>query len=149
MSTFLSVRIHFIWSTKGREPSIESSWQPKLYAYINGILDNKKSKLLAIGGTNDHIHVYTSLPSTLSIAELANAVKSNSSGWIHETISHAQSFAWQSGYAAFSMSKSADKNVRAYIQNQAEHHRAKTFKEELIEFLDRDEIQYDPRYVFD
>jgi putative transposase len=144
--SYLCTRIHYIWSTANRTPSILPEWQSRLHGYIRGILENLKSKPLVIGGVADHIHIYCSLPSTISIADLASAIKSNSSGFIHDNFD--RSFAWQNGYAGFTMSKSADDDVIRYILNQEEHHRRKSFQEELIAFFEKFQIPYDPKYVF-
>ena len=109
---------------------------------------NKHAKLLEAGGTSDHIHLYTSLPSTVSLAEIVNVIKSNSSRWIHEAFPNRRGFAWQEGYGAFSVGKSSEAKVRRYIQMQKEHHRRRDFKSEFIELLDRHEIQYDERYIW-
>jgi REP element-mobilizing transposase RayT len=145
----LSLLIHFIWSTAGREPWIENDWHAPLYAYVGGVIRNKKGKLLAAGGMHDHIHLYASLPSTISIADFVNAVKSNSSRWIHETFPNRRAFAWQEGYGAFSVSKSQEPNVVGYINAQEQHHRKRSFKEEYLEFLDRYNIEYDDRFLWD
>jgi REP element-mobilizing transposase RayT len=84
--SFLCTRVHFIWSTAKRAPQIERAWQPRLHGYLRGILENVKSKPLAVGGISDHVHVYGSLPATLSIAEVASTLKSNSSKWVHEEL---------------------------------------------------------------
>jgi REP element-mobilizing transposase RayT len=86
----------------------------------------KKGKLIEAGGVSDHIHLYTSLPSTVSLAEMVNVIKSNSSRWIHEQVPHCLGFAWQAGYGAFSVSKSSESDVMRYIQRQKEHHRGAT-----------------------
>jgi REP element-mobilizing transposase RayT len=144
--SFLSTRIHFVWSTRQRLPHIHPEWRSRLHAYIHGILQNHKSTPLAIGGIADHIHVYCSLPATLAIADLASTMKSNSSRWVHENFT--ADFDWQEGYAAFTMSKSADADVIRYIETQEEHHRGRTFKEELLAFLEKFEVPYDPKYIF-
>jgi putative transposase len=144
--SFLSTRIHFIWSTAHREPRISADFKPRLHMYIRGILENHKSKVFAIGGIEDHIHIYCSLPATISIADLASTMKSNSTTFMRDNID--PQFAWQDGYAAFTMSKSADDDVIAYILNQERHHQHKTFQEELIAFLNKFGVPYDPQYVF-
>ena len=144
--SYSSTRIHFIWSTSHRQPTIHPDWRPRLHRYIGGILENKKSKVLAIGGVEDHIHVYCSLPTTISIADLASVMKYNSTDFVHTEFDRA--FAWQEGYAAFTMSKSSDAEVIKYVQNQEEHHKKRSFQEELIAFLNKYEIPYDPKYVF-
>ena len=113
------------------------------------MLREKGAKLISAGGMADHIHLYTSLPSTMSLADAVNAMKSNSSRWIHETLPNHAAFAWQKGYGAFSVSKSADVSVIEYIRNQREHHRVRTFQEEFIGFLQRHSIEYDERYLWD
>jgi putative transposase len=95
---YLSLLIHFVWSTKNREPWIAAEWSDNLYAYIGGVLRKKKAKLICAGGISDHIHVYSSLPSTLTIADAVNAMKANSSRWVHEEIPIRSRFAWQDGY---------------------------------------------------
>jgi len=144
--SFLSTRIHFVWSTARREPLIRREWQPRLHGYIRGILENLKVKPFVIGGIEDHIHVYCNLPATITIAELASKMKSNSTGFVRETLD--SRFGWQDGYAAFTMSKSADEDVINYVLKQEEHHRRRSFQEELIAMLDKFGIEYDPRYVF-
>jgi putative transposase len=146
---YLSLLVHFTWSTKGREPWIETSMRDELYSYIGGIMKNKKARLIAAGGVFDHIHLFASMPSTISIADFVNVVKSNSSRWVHEGFAHLSNFAWQEGYGAFSVSKSGESRVVNYIDNQEAHHRKRTFKQELIGLLDKHGIEYDKRYIWD
>ena len=145
----ISVMVHFIWSTAGREPWIGPEWRDDLYGYMGGIMRNKKTKLICAGGMYDHVHLYASLPSTITIADLVSAVKANSSRWIHESFPKRRGFAWQEGYGAFSISKSDEKRVIEYIRNQEHHHRKRDFKEELREFLEKYEVEYDERYLWD
>ena len=141
--------VHFIWSTSGREPWIGADWQEDLFGFMGGIINNKKAKLICAGGTFDHVHLYASLPSTITIAEFVNAVKSNSSRWIHESFPNRRAFRWQESYGAFSVSKSEEAKIINYIQNQERHHAKRTFKQEFVEFLDRYQIEYDERYLWD
>jgi putative transposase len=147
MSAFLNVRVHFIWSTDNREPRILQQWRDDLFGYMGGICENHRAKLLAAGGVSDHVHLYVSLPATLSIADTVNLLKANSSRWVHDN--HDGTFAWQVKYAAFSVSKSAEDAVCTYIRNQETHHRHKSYQEELIEFLERHEMEYDPKYLLE
>jgi REP-associated tyrosine transposase len=146
---YLSLLVHFTWSTAGREPWLEVDIRDDLYSYIGGIMNNKKAKLIAAGGVFDHIHLYASMPSTISIADFVNAVKSNSSRWVHESYSRLRNFAWQEGYGAFSVSKSEEGRVVRYISTQEDHHRKRTFKQELIGLLEKHGIAYDERYIWD
>ena len=145
----LSLLVHFIWSTAHREPRIAPEWRDRLYGYIGGVLEHKKAKLLCAGGVSNHIHVYASLPSTVTIAELVNAMKANSSRWIHETFPEQRGFAWQNGYGAFSVSKSVEDQVIKYIRNQEAHHRRRDFKQEFLAFLKKHGVEYDERYLWD
>lgn len=144
----ISLLVHFVWSTANREPWITSTWEDDLYRFIGGILRKKKAKLLEAGGVSDHIHLFTSLPSTMSIAEVVNVLKANSSRWIHEEFRTRRGFAWQEGYGAFSVSRSAEQSVMTYIRNQKAHHRRRDFKSEYIKLLDRHGIEYDERYIW-
>jgi REP element-mobilizing transposase RayT len=94
---YLSLLVHFTWSM-GREPWIQTDMRDDLYSYIGGIMKNKNAKLISAGGMFDHVHLYASMPSTISISDFVNAVKSNSSRWIHESSSRLRGFAWQEGY---------------------------------------------------
>lgn len=147
-STFSCLFTHIIFSTKHRERLIAPESAERLYAYMGGIIREERCVLLAAGGIPDHVHLLVSLHPTVAVANLLRVLKTNSSSWAHDTLGFAE-FGWQDGYGAFSVSKSAVDQVRAYIANQEEHHRRKTFEEEFIEFLDRHGVEYDPKYVFD
>ena len=124
------------------------AWRDRLHRYIGGVLDSKNAKLLAAGGLEDHMHVLASLPATITIADAANAMKANSSRWIHENVPQSRGFDWQRGYGAFSISKSAEGQVTAYIENQEEHHRALKFTEEFKTLLEKHGIAYEERYLW-
>jgi REP element-mobilizing transposase RayT len=145
----LSLLVHFIWSIAGREPWIGTGWQDDLYGYIGGVMNNKNARLICAGGMSDHIHLYASLPSTITIADFVSVVKSNSSRWIHQSSLKRWAFAWQEGYGAFSVSKSEEQKVITYIRDQQRHHGKGSFKDEFLEFLDKYEIEYDERYLWD
>ncbi len=148
MSTYISNLVHFVWGTANREPLIRKSWRDRLHGYIGGILENKNAKLLAAGGIEDHMHVFASLPATLSLSEAAAAMKANSSRWIHENAPQSKGFEWQKGYAAFSVSKSAEPHVKEYIQHQEEHHKKWLFTAEFMKLLEKHGIHYDERYLW-
>lgn len=145
----LSVGIHFIWSTAGREPWIVRAWHERLSGYLGGVAREKNAKLIGAGCMPDHIHLYVSLPSTITLADLVSALKANSSRWIHETFPGQKAFAWQKGYGAFSVSKSGEEQLLEYIRQQEEQHRHRSFKEEYLSFLERYGVEYDERYVWD
>jgi putative transposase len=146
---YLCVNIHMIWSTKSRRRLIHPQWASRLYAYLGGITTAKKAKLIAANSELDHIHLYVSMPSTISIAEMINAFKSNSTRWIRQTFPDRRWFSWQDGYGAFSVSRSQEPMVIAYIRNQQEHHRKHDFQQEFLELLREHGIEFDIKYVFD
>ena len=145
-----NVLLHVIFSTKNREPFLRDYETRKgLHKYMTGILDNLESPSLAIDGVADHVHVLCQLSRKISIADLMEELKGGSSKWIKTCERPILSFHWQSGYAAFSVSQSNVDQVRQYIENQEEHHRRRSFQDELREFLKRHEIEFDERYVWD
>ena len=140
--------IHFVWSTHDRREWIADPWKDDLNAYMGGIARNKSATLLQAGGMPDHLHLLVSVPPTLSISEMVNAFKSNSSRWIHEKIPRMKIFSWQEGYGAFSVSRSNEEAVANYIRQQKSHHRRRDFKLEFLELLARHNIDYDPQYIW-
>ncbi|MBI1247718.1 IS200/IS605 family transposase [bacterium] len=147
--SFASLYVHLIFSTKNRESWIADDWSMRLYEYISGTLRNKGCHLIIGGGMTDHIHLLVSMSRDVSLVDLVRDIKANASRWVHDSIVGCSSFAWQAGYAAFSVSQSAIPDVRAYIENQKEHHRTRSFQEEFIAFLQKHNVEYDPRYVFE
>ena len=99
----------------------------RLWPYLGGIAKQNQMKMLAIGGASDRVYVLLSLPATLSVAKAMQILKGNSSKWLRETFPKMHSFAWQEGYAAFSVGVSGADATVAYIRNQAEHHRTRSF----------------------
>ncbi len=146
--SYVSILIHYIFSTKNRQEIITPDLQDRLWAYMGGIARENKMKALAVGGIENHAHVLLSLPATISIAKAIQAVKGGSSKWVHNTFPEYQNFEWQVGYGAFSVSISHVEGTINYIRNQKEHHRHKTFEEEYISFLKKHRIEYDERYIW-
>ena len=148
-NTFTSLHYHVIFSTKHREPWIAHDQQERLWAYLGDIALQNQLKALLIGGMEDHIHILMGLPPTITVSEALKRIKGGSSGWVKENLPGCHAFGWQDGYAAFAVSKSQLGEVEDYIRKQREHHRLKTFQEEYRAFLDRHEIVYDERYLWD
>ncbi len=147
--SLVSLNAHVVFSTKHREPFIDSDLAPRLYGYVGGIVRNTGSTLLAIGGVADHVHLLVSLGRQTCIADLVRDVKSNSSGWVHKAFPDRAGFAWQSGYGAFTVSVSLLDRVKGYVAMQEEHHKKQTFKEEFVIFLREHGLEWDERYVWD
>jgi putative transposase len=114
----------------------------RLWPYLGGIAKQNQMKMLAIGGASDHVHVLLSLPATLSIAKAMQLLKGNSSKWLRETFPKMRFFAWQQGYGAFSVAVSGVDATVAYIRNQAEHHRTRSFREEYATMLRRHGFEF-------
>ena len=147
-NTYTQIHLHFIFAVKYRAGQIRADWKDELYKYITGIVQNNKHKMLAINGMPDHIHILAGMRPHQSVATLLQNIKRDSSRWINENKKTKSHFEWQEGYAAFSYSKSQLKNVIHYIENQEQHHRKRTFKEEYTEFLEKFEVDYDEKYLF-
>ncbi|MBI2805113.1 MAG: IS200/IS605 family transposase [Planctomycetes bacterium] len=144
-----AIYIHLIFSTKNRAPLIRPELEEELHMYHAGILRNLDSPLLCTGGTEDHVHVLFRLGRKIDVAKIVEKVKAGSSKWIKTKGAEYHDFYWQSGYGAFSIGQSGIGGVKKYIANQKEHHRTRTFQEEFREFLNRYEIAFDERYVWD
>jgi REP element-mobilizing transposase RayT len=147
--TLTSLLVHLVFSTKHREPIITPEVEPHLFAYIGGILKNNQSRLLDAGGTSDHIHLLVSQSKNIALSALLKDVKGDSSLWIKSQGHEFRDFHWQEGYGAFSFGKGDLPKLRGYVATQKEHHRKRTFKEELIYLLEESGIEYDERYLWD
>lgn len=147
-NTYTQLYIHVIFSPKGRASLISPKWKDEVYKYITGIVTNKKQKLIAINGMPDHIHVLLGIKPDCNLSDLVRDIKANSSRFINEKRWVPGKFEWQQGFGAFTVGHSQLDIVIAYILNQEDHHKTRSFKEEYIEFLERYEIDYRPEYVF-
>jgi putative transposase len=147
--TFSQIYIQVVFAVKGRENRINRNWAPQLHKYIAGIIKGKNQKPIIVNGMPDHIHVFIGLRPVMSIADLVQDIKSNSTNFINENKFVKGRFSWQEGYGAFSYSHSQIENVCNYILNQESHHQKKSFKEEYTDLLKKFEIQYEEKYLFD
>jgi putative transposase len=143
MHSFSSSLHHCVFATKDREPVLIRRLRERLWPYLGGIARENGMKTLAIGGVADHVHVLLSLPSTISLAKAMQLLKGNSSKWIHETFPELRSFAWQEGYGAVSIGVAGIEATCAYIRNQEEHHRTRTYREEVIMLLQRHGLAFE------
>ena len=148
-NTYTQILVQIVFAVKGRQNLITEKHREQIEKYICGIVNNKKSKPLAIYCNPDHCHILIGLHPSVSISEMARDIKANSSKWINENKWIMGKFAWQEGYGAFTYSRSQLNRVVQYIRKQPEHHRKKTFREEYIAFLGEFEIEYDDKYVFE
>jgi len=143
------VILHIIFSTKDREPWLDSHMRPRMHAYVATICRDLGAELVHVGGVSDHVHVITTLPRTLSQAQFIEQIKKTSSKWIKALDARYRGFFWQRGYGAFSVSPSQVETVLQYVEAQPKHHGTRTFQEEYRELLRRHRVDFDERYVWD
>ena len=144
--TYVSDLVHCVFSTKERRNLIAPDKQTQLWSYLGGIARKNGFKAVAIGGTENHIHILLSMPATMPLAKAVQLLKGGSSKWMNDT--GAGRFAWQEGYGAFTVGISQQAHTIGYINSQAEHHQKRGFEEEFLAFLQKHGIEYDPKYVW-
>jgi putative transposase len=133
--------VHVVFATAERRPTLRDDIRERLHRYMGGMAREHGMPALAVGGTEDHIHLLISLPRTISVAKAVQLLKSSSSKWIHESFPRARDFAWQEGYGAFSIGVSQREVTVRYIETQAEHHKRYSFADEMKKFLAVHEIE--------
>ena len=148
-NTYSQINIHCVFAVKNRENIITANFRDRLHQYIHGILEHDGSFPLAVGGWKDHVHVFFELQPVMSISDQVRMLKATSSKWINDNKLVAGKFHWQEGYGAFSYSRSQRNNVINYIMKQEEHHKKQSFHEEYLEMLEKFEVRYEDRYLFE
>ena len=141
--------IHIVFSTKHRESLIKPPIEKELYSYLGGICNNLGCHVLIIGGYKDHVHILCMLSTKIALMELLKQIKQRSSKWVKTKGKDCENFYWQDGYAAFSVNPAEVEVVVNYIKNQHKHHGQKEYKEEYIEFLEKYDVDYDEKYLWD
>ena len=147
--TFSQIYIQYVFAVKGRENLLEKPWRNEVFKYIAGIIKGKNQKSIIVDGVADHVHVFVGLKPAQNISDLIRDIKNNSSRFINEQNFVKGKFQWQEGYGVFSYAHSQIDNVYQYIARQEEHHQKKTFKEEYLEFLERFDVEFDDKYLFE
>ena len=148
-NTYTQMYVHLIFAPKNREALIEKKWNKRLEKYITGIVQNHKHKLLAIWAMPDHIHIFIGYNVNHLIPDLVEDIKTSSNSWIKQNGLSKFKFEWQKGYGAFSHSRSQIDTVVKYILNQEKHHKKRPFKEEYLEILRKNKIEFKDEYIFD
>lgn len=148
-NVFSQIYLHLVFTPMGRENAIPQKHKEELQKFTTGIITNMKHKLLAINFMQDHVHIFAGYNPSQPLPDLVRDIKANSSRFINEKKWNAGKFRWQEGYGVFSYSRSQINYVINYINSQEKHHRTTTFKEEFLKILDKYEVDYDPRYLFD
>lgn len=149
MSTYSQIYIQLVFAVKNRQALISIEWEAELYKYITGIIKNNGQKLIAINGVADHIHILIGMKPTCCLSDLVREVKKSSNAFIKEKEFTPFKFDWQAGYGAFSYSHSSLDNVVKYVNNQKEHHKKLSFKEEYKTFLLKFNVAHEDKYLFD
>jgi len=147
--TFSQIYIQYVFAVKGRANLLQKPWRDEVFKYMSGIIKGKGHKPIIVNGVEDHVHVFVGLKPAMSISDLVRDIKNNSSNFINEQKFIKRKFSWQEGYGAFSYGHSQIDTVYQYVANQEEHHNKRSFKEEYIDFLEKFEIEYNEKYLFD
>ncbi len=148
-NTFSKIYIQVVFAIKGRQNLIKDNFKDEVYKYITGITRKKNQKLLAINGMPDHVHVFFGLNADMNLSNLVKDIKANSSRFINEKRFLNGKFSWQEGFGAFSYSHSHIVKVVKYILKQEAHHKKRTFREEYLELLEKFNVEYNPKYLFE
>lgn len=148
-NTYTQIYVQYIFAVKGRQHLIPKSHKEEIQQYITGVVQNRKHKMLEIHCMPDHTHMFIGLHPAQSISDLAEETKTATTKFIKKQIWMPFDFSWQRGFGAFSYSRSQIPVVAKYIENQEEHHRKRTFREEYLDFLIKFDVDYDERYIFD
>jgi putative transposase len=148
-NTYSQMYVQVVFAVRGRENLIAEKYRIELEKYICGIINNRKSKPLAIYCNPDHIHVLIGIHPTMAVSDITRDMKASSSKFINDKKWVMGKFQWQDGFGAFTYSKSQIDEVAKYILNQPNHHKKTTFKEEYLLLLKKYEIAYDEQYLFE
>ena len=148
-NTFKQAYFHLVFAVRHREALIKKEWKDQLEMYITGIIQNHRHKLISIGSMPDHIHIFIGYDLNHPVPDLVEEIKTSSNNWIKQKRFSKFKFDWQKGYGAFTHSHSQIDQVVKYILNQNIHHRKRSFREEYLEILRKNEIQFKDEYLFD
>jgi len=147
--TFTQMYVHIVFAVRARENLLNKAIQPRIFEYISGILRDLGHKPLIVNGRPDHVHIFFGLNPSKSISDTVHDIKRGSSLFINQNNLIPGRFCWQAGYGSFTCSKSQIDNIYKYIQDQDAHHIRKSFREEYLEFLQKNETEYDPEFLFE
>ena len=147
-NTYHQIYLQTVFAVKYRNAVISKEWRPKLLGVIGNLINEANCKTIIVNGVEDHVHCFLGLKPIFSVSELMKTVKAKSSKYINDHSLTSSRFEWQEGYGVFSYSHSQVDQVFKYIQNQEEHHKKQTFREEYLGLLKEFNIEYDEQYVF-
>lgn len=142
------LHVHIVFHTKNNLFKIHKSDRPELFAYMGTIIKDNESTPIIINGVEDHVHILCIMSKNIALAKLVEEIKRHSSRWIKTLDPRYKNFAWQGGYAGFSVSPSVVEKTKKYIANQEAHHKRSSFKDEYLEFLNEHNVDFDERYIW-
>src|SRR5690606_38850892 len=145
--SYTNLIYHIVFAVKDRKPLITNEVRSRLYEYMGGTIRGLGGISLGIGGTEDHAHLLAKLRPDKPVSYVMRDLKANSSGWMHDVFPDLRDFSWQRGYGAFTVSASQVETVRSYIANQEKHHAKHDFRDEFIELLRKNGVEFDERYL--
>jgi putative transposase len=148
-NTYSKSYFQIVFAVKFRQSLISRNWKEELYKYITGIIQAHGHKLLAVGGMPDHIHIFIGYNLNHLIPHLVEEIKTSTNAWINRQKLCPDGFAWQKGYGAFTYSWRQIDTIINYIMTQEEHHKSKSFKDEYVDLLIQNSIEYDQNYLFE
>jgi putative transposase len=148
-NTYTQCYFHLVFAVKNRDALIRKEWKAELEKYVTGIVQNHQHKLLAIYSMPEHIHILIGYNVNHMIPDLVEEIKTSTNYWIRENRLSKYRFEWQKGYGAFTYSHSQIDNVINYILTQEDHHKKKKFKDEYIEMLEKNSVDFNQEYLFD
>jgi REP element-mobilizing transposase RayT len=146
-NTYTKLNIHIVFHVKSTGITIRQKDLEQVFAYIGGIIQNVGGYPITVGGIENHIHILATMPKTMSVSEFVQKIKANSSKWIKTIDEYYEDFAWQEGYGAFCVSPSLLKKTIRYIETQEQHHHEVSVRDEFIQFLKENGIEFDERYL--
>ena len=145
--SYTNLLYHLVFSTKERRPLITPDYQVRLYDYMGGVIRGIGGISLGIGGAADHVHLLAKLRPERALSDVLCILKANATGWMHDVFPETRDFCWQRGYGAFTVSQSNVRDVQRYIAGQEEHHKKVSFRDEFVQFLRANGIEYDERFL--
>jgi putative transposase len=148
-NTFSQIYLQFVFAVQNRQCLIVNDKKEELHKYITRLVQNRKAKMLAINCMPDHTRLFVGFKPTISIADFIKEIKVESNEFINDKNWVKGKFKWQEGYGVFSYSHSQIDSVIKYVINQEEHHQRKTFKQEYLQLLEKFDIQFEERFLFD
>lgn len=148
-NTYHQIYLQIVFAVKYRTALLEDSWKSKLFAVIGNLINENNAKTIIVNGVEDHVHCLITIKPTICISDLMKVVKAKSSKYINDNQLTQSKFSWQVGYGVFSYSQSQIDFVYKYINNQKEHHKKESFNKEYLNFLNKFNVQYDEKFIFE